>query len=130
MRLIALAMAFYLGLGSLLPRADFSQFLRLRALVEHYNCHLTEYDLAAGVASFRQFLNDHYTSPDKHRHPDGSHHQLPLQQLSAGAVFSLPVAELFLPVRPVATEEMASPFTEILFQPVSFTGAVFHPPLA
>ncbi len=122
-------MAFYLGLGSLLPRTDFSQFLRLRALVEHYNCHLGEYDLAAGTASFWQFLTDHYTSPDGHRHPDGSHHQLPLQQLSGGAVFSLPVAELLLPVRPLTSEEKFSPFTEKSFRPTGFTGAVFRPPL-
>ena len=71
-------MAFYLFLGSLIPRTDFSQLLHLADLAEHYQTHAEAAEVKGEEFSLHDFLCIHYFHPEKHEHEDESaHEQLP-----------------------------------------------------
>ena len=82
LKLTANILAFYLLLGSFIPRTDFSQLLKLKDLQEHYQLHQLEAKLAGIEFTLQEFLYDHFIQPDGHEHEgEEDHESLPMKLL-------------------------------------------------
>lgn len=78
MRIIAVLLAFYIFLGSLLPGTDYGQFLHIGDLVKHVQVHRIEAAQLGQAFSWKQFVYDHFINPDHHEHSDQKdNHELP-----------------------------------------------------
>jgi hypothetical protein len=126
-RSLALFLALYFALGSLLPRSDFSQLWKLDDLLSHYQMH-------QGEQHFGSFIWEHLTDPNGHEHSDnGTEHQhLPLQSLGDGLSHLVLAQPLILPVRLLPYVQFSArnivqwfpgDFTTDIFQPPSTSGA-------
>ena len=95
MKLTANILAFYLLLGSFLPRTDFSQLLKLKDLQEHYQLHQLEAKLAGVAFTLQEFLYDHFIQPDGHDHEgENDHEGLPMSSCSSSVLMAFAKMEL------------------------------------
>ncbi|GEM_PF-1381602 len=87
LKLTSYAMAGWMLIGSLFPRTDFSQLLRLRSLVDHYQLHQIEAQEGGRAYGWADFLWQHFWDCDSHQHPDQSaHDELPCHQSFVASV--------------------------------------------
>jgi len=121
MKITALLLSFYMMLGSLIPRTDFSQLVYLGELKAHYLEHQEEAALEGVELSFVDFLCIHFIHTNEHSESDHEedHHQLPLKTINSSTSFiidHLTLPNFNSPSR-LSTQEIAytSPFYLIGF---------------
>lgn len=93
----ALFLAFYLLLGSCIPRSDYSQLGHLADLRAHFLEHQAEAIEAGETISFFDFLYIHFIDTNQHTdtNHEEDHQQLPLQSFNSVVSFILS-ADAFL----------------------------------
>ena len=85
MKITALLLAFYMLIGSFIPRTDFSQLVYLGDLKEHYLEHKAEAAEQNLSITLFEFLYQHFIDSNEHSDVDHEedHHQLPLQTMNS-----------------------------------------------
>ena len=129
MKITALLLAFYMLLGSFIPRSDFSQLAHIGDLRAHYLQHQAEANLQNQSITFLEFLYIHFIDLTQHAEGDHEEHheELPFQSINLGISFLL--TNMVLPVL-VEIEPTLSP--SILYQSpfylVGFYPSTLQPP--
>lgn len=123
MKSVSVILAVYLLFGSLFPKNDFSQMLRLHELWAHYQEHLASSD----EADWQSFLCEHFIHPELHDSDHNEpHHELPFMSISASSFFLLPQS---LPENTPADEREDSLLPEYAFShTIPFISPLFQPP--
>ena len=85
MKLTALLLSFYMLIGSLIPRTDFSQLIHLGDLRAHYLEHQAEAASKNKSISFLDFCYIHFIDSSEHTEDnhEEEHQQLPFQSLNS-----------------------------------------------
>lgn len=85
MKLIALLLSFYMLIGSLIPRTDFSQLMHLGDLKAHYLEHQAEAATKNQSISFLDFCYIHFIDSSEHSEDnhEEEHQQLPFKSLNS-----------------------------------------------
>lgn len=85
MKITALILAFYMAVGSLIPRTDFSQLVYLGDMKAHYLEHKAEAALQNLDLSFIDFLSIHFVNTNEHSddNHEEDHHKLPLETINS-----------------------------------------------
>ena len=95
MKTIALLLAWYFLMGSLLPRTDFSQLWRLDDLRSHYHEHVAAAEAIGETVSFTRFFYEHFINPDEHEQDHHTDHAgLPLLTIGTSLAFMCNDADL------------------------------------
>ena len=96
MKITAFILAFYLLIGSLIPRMDFSQLMYLGDLKEHYLEHQEAAVEQQTSFTFLEFLYNHFIDSQQHSDVDHEedHHKLPLQSFNGYVDFLLSSSSL------------------------------------
>ncbi|MFK7982988.1 MAG: hypothetical protein AB8G86_23615 [Saprospiraceae bacterium] len=96
MKIAALLLAFYMLIGSFIPRTDFSQLVYLGELKEHYQEHKAEAELQNLSITLFEFLYQHFIDSNQHADVDHEedHHQLPLQTMNGFVDLMIPTSFL------------------------------------
>ncbi len=128
-RVINVIMVIYFSIGALIPNCDFSQLLKVKELVSHYNLHQQEAIMNNEMMSFTDFLVIHFVDIDDHQHEDHNEHEkLPFQQLNSSISSYVLTAFDF----PSLSEEIPllnnNILKEIHFLSSDFTSCPFQPP--
>lgn len=80
MKIIPLILAFYMLLGSLIPKTDFSQLLHVSDLMEHYQLHKKRAVSQGQEFCVVEFVKAHVLSSENHEHGESEDHEnLPCQ---------------------------------------------------
>jgi len=84
MKYTALLLTFYMLIGSLIPRTDFSQLVHLGDLKAHYLTHKAEAIANNQTLSFLEFCYIHFVDTSQHSEDnhESEHNQLPFQSLN------------------------------------------------
>lgn len=114
-------MIIYLGLGSLIPRADFSQLAKIDHLLQHFELHQRENP----ELGFSDFLYMHLIEGDDHQHSNADDHEnLPLKKIQTTNLllqFSTFCCRVNLPELTVLNDFYLAPIsykpTSLIFQP-------------
>ena len=106
MKCTAVFMAFYLLMGSLIPRTDFRLLLHLADLAEHYELHQKEAATLGEETSLSEFFCIHFIHPDGHEH-ESSDEPLPCQS----ATFNAPVVLAAPQINTSSTSEIELPLS-------------------
>lgn len=128
---IALLLASYLLLGSLLPQMDFSQLTRLSTLQSHYLHHQEEAEELGESCSLAHFLYEHFIDFSAHEGPEHKdcHQDMPLNGINTTISFCLSLSfqaitfDYFKRAAEAPALEAASPLPGYLsgiFQPPTF----------
>jgi hypothetical protein len=126
---IAIILAFYLLLGSIFPRTDFSQLLRLADLAEHFSEHQAEAVANGQDVSWWNFLKIHFLHTD-HDHQEGGdqHANLPFHSMDSSIAFNLLCFSPKPPEQVLASADSDLPFYRTTFPLSGYRPGIFHPP--
>ncbi len=129
MKLSAFIMAIYLLVGSCFPKGDFTQFLRLAELSQHYRLHIEESASNGREVSFLRFLQMHYTNTQAHEsNEEHDHHNLPFHQINSSFDQIIPLSWTMTELTPPGKEKSA-PVSFCSFYLQDFPNSIFHPPI-
>ncbi len=122
-------MAFYFSLGSLLPRADFSQLGKIPSVIRHYQLHQQIAHDQGKAFSWLTFVAEHFVHTDSHEHDDGehSHQKLPLKHLTAFDYIILPQSGLFPLEAALYVAKLAPNHSS--WHPAAYADSIFRPPI-
>jgi len=115
-------------LGSLIPHSDYSQLLKLRELVDHYELHKLEAQVAGEEMSLYEFFHLHFIIGDEHEHHSSDHEDLPFQHFTSGMnlyIFSNDFNFEFSNTRPFRNVQF---MTDFLFIDEEYLQTIFQPP--
>lgn len=129
MKLTALMLAFYMLVGGLLPRSDFSQLLHAQDLLNHYDLHVIEAVQEGKTFTVQDFLWVHFIQPDGHEHSSDhdAHHNLPGYSCNTSFLMlalELPIIQDYFKIK---IADLPNFFHNSLFLK-GFLSTLFHPP--
>lgn len=128
LKITSLVLAFYMLIGSFIPKTDFSQLLHLSDMVEHYQLHKKN-AVAQGLNfCLVDFVKVHVLSSEQHEHDNtDDHKKLPCQSPHVSVLlFSIVVKFDILDVSfPTVLNELSF---QNNFHLTGFIKSLIHPP--
>ncbi len=80
MKITPLILAFYMLIGSFIPKTDFSQLLHISDMVEHYQLHKKNAAAQGQEFCWVEFVKAHVLPSQEHEHDEsGNHEKIPCQ---------------------------------------------------
>ncbi len=122
-------MALYMLVGSLFPRTDFSQLVKVGNVVEHYRQHQADWRFSGEQLSLVQFLEIHFIAQDEHQQfPGHEHSDLPFHTVNTSQHYMVDTYP-GLPHLDRISTRIVHQFFYAALSFSNFSGGIFHPPI-